>query len=408
MSGSKTQRGDSYLIRVSGGFDANGKRQRLNATVRREAGMTAKQWERAAEKKLRDLLTEAERNEDVNGARAPVAKVLERWLEHCRAKNLRPKTIRRYEELVRLWIVPVIGDVKLAKLRPAHVEQVLDAVRKQRSPKTVRDVRQAMSTAFRLAVRWGLLTRDPAAAIDPPKVARRALVVPQAPELDRLLDLAEERDELAGVAVLVGTGMRRSECLAMRWRHTDLDAAVTSIVEGLHRDPHEDGRPGRLSFYENKSQRSRRGVPLPEFVVDALRAHKAEQEQRREDVAEDWHEEDLVFPSWNGRPRDPDAWGKSIRRLMVDAGLDPKTRLHDLRHGFATLMLRQKVQPAVVSAMLGHSSPAFTASVYQHVMADMARDAADAVQHALRRPKDRPRLRSVPTGHKLSTSAAGR
>lgn len=402
MRGSITQRGDAYLIRVSLGFDANGRRQRLNATIRRDR-MTDKQWKRAADDKLRELLDEAEKDEGVEPSRTTVAQLLERWLAHSRAKGLRPKTIRRYEELDRLWIRPRIGDVKVAKLKPAHVETVLDAVRTAgRSAKTVRDARQAMSTAFRLGVRWGLLTRDPAAMIDAPKVVRRALVVPQAAELDRLLDLAEERDELAAVAVLVGTGMRRSEALALRWRYVDLDAGVLSIVEGLHRDPHEDGRSGRLSFYENKSQRSRRGIPLPEFVVDALRAHRDAQDARRRDLAEAWHDEDLVFPTWNGAPRDPDAWGKGIRRLMVDAGLDPRTRLHDLRHGFATLMLREKVQPAVVSAMLGHSSPAFTQAVYQHVMSDMARGAADAVQAVLRRPAGERRLRSV---HKVSTPA---
>ncbi|MFB0927918.1 MAG: tyrosine-type recombinase/integrase, partial [Acidimicrobiales bacterium] len=74
--------------------------------------------------------------------------------------------------------------------------------------------------------------------------------------------------------------------------------------------------------------------------------------------------------------------GKATKRLMAKAGLDPKTRLHDCRHGVATVMFEQGVHPALASAVLGHSSVAFTMDTYQHVGDQMTDQAAAALDDA--------------------------
>lgn len=81
----------------------------------------------------------------------------------------------------------------------------------------------------------------------------------------------------------------------------------------------------------------------------------------------------------DGGPLDPDAYGKAFRRIAAKAGLSPNVRLHDVRHGVATTMLDRGVHPAIASAVLGHASPAFTMSTYQHVLDGMTDQAADAL-----------------------------
>jgi integrase len=80
---------------------------------------------------------------------------------------------------------------------------------------------------------------------------------------------------------------------------------------------------------------------------------------------------------------DPDAFGRAFKRLAKAAGLPPTVRLHDLRHGVATALLAGGVHPAVTSAVLGHTSPAFTMKTYQHVVDGMTRQAADVMQRAI-------------------------
>ena len=83
----------------------------------------------------------------------------------------------------------------------------------------------------------------------------------------------------------------------------------------------------------------------------------------------------VVFTRANGQPMHPHVLSQTFERVLADAGL-PRIRLHDLRHTHATLLLKAGVPLKVVSERLGHSSPAFTMAVYQHVLPGMQRDAA--------------------------------
>jgi integrase len=131
-----------------------------------------------------------------------------------------------------------------------------------------------------------------------------------------------------------------------------------------------------------RTSHSRRLVALPKITVERLRLAKREQAKRRLQIGIAWHDLNLVCDSGDGSPFHPDTFGKATKRLMSEARFDPKTRLHDCRHAVATIMLQQGVHPAVASAMLGHSSVAFTMDTYQHVNDQMADQAAGAIDDA--------------------------
>ena len=114
------------------------------------------------------------------------------------------------------------------------------------------------------------------------------------------------------------------------------------------------------------------------ITVERLRLAKREQAKRPLQLGISWHDLDLACDSGDGSPFHPDTFGKATKRLMAEAGLDPKTRLHDCRHAVATMMLEQGVHPAVASSVLGHSSVAFTMDTYQHVVDQMTDQAAAA------------------------------
>ena len=93
-----------------------------------------------------------------------------------------------------------------------------------------------------------------------------------------------------------------------------------------------------------KTARSRRTIPLPSAVVEAMRAHKQSQADRREAAGEEWHDSGLVFTTRTGGPIHPRNDYRSFQALLTRAGLR-RVRLHDLRHTAASLLLEQGVHP---------------------------------------------------------------
>ena len=144
----------------------------------------------------------------------------------------------------------------------------------------------------------------------------------------------------------------------------------------------DDDGPIVLRFVEPKTDRSRRGVALPEMAVDRLKLARREQAERQLRLGPAWINHDLACDRGDGAPLHPDSFSKAAKRFAIQAGLDPKTRLHDCRHAVATVMLEQGVHPAVASAVLGHSSVAFTMDTYQHVTNQMTDQAASALDKA--------------------------
>jgi integrase len=139
---------------------------------------------------------------------------------------------------------------------------------------------------------------------------------------------------------------------------------------------------GGLVFVDPKTNRARRQITLPATALEPLRQHRRDQTERRLLVGPHWQDLDLVCDRGDGGPLHPDSWSKAFKRLALKAGLPGGTRLHDVRHGFATVLLASGVHPAIASAALGHASPAFTMTVYQHVLDGMTAQAAAAIDEA--------------------------
>jgi integrase len=140
---------------------------------------------------------------------------------------------------------------------------------------------------------------------------------------------------------------------------------------------------GKLRIVEPKSARGRRTIALPTTVVGELRALRKEQTGRRLLLGEGWTETDLVIEQGDGTRRDPDTITHLFAKLAEQTAAKG-ARFHDLRHAYATALLRGGLHPKVVSEALGHASTAFTMDVYSHVVPSMQEQAAEAIEAALR------------------------
>jgi integrase len=362
--------GHSWRVIASGGRDpVSGKRQQVVATIRGS--------KREAERELVRILRDVDTGNLADPGRITLAEYLmDRWLPHI-ATRVRARTHLRYYQLVNLHVLPRIGAVRLGKVRPAHVQEVVDGMLAAgMAPRTTAQAYRALSAALRQAVRWQLLGVNPAAAIQPPRPERSPLKPPSSATVNRVLDAAEGTRLYVPLVLAATTGMRRGEVLALRWESVDLDAGLARVVTSLQLVQ------GDLRFLDPKTDRARRTVALPAMTVDVLRRHRKDQAERRLLVGEAWQDNDLVIDDGDGRPLSPDALSRAFYRLVRSLGL-PGLRLHDLRHAYATTLLEAGVHPKVASEALGHSSVAFTMDVYSHVQPTMQEEAAKAIQAAL-------------------------
>ena len=227
-----------------------------------------------------------------------------------------------------------------------------------------------------------MIQANPAAAVRRPKASRPKLSVPDSDGLRRVMEAA--RGTLWEIPVLMSatTALRRSEVLGLRWSDVDLEVGKVRAVQGLQRVRDPDGH-SELAFLDLKSERARREIVLLPLVVRALREQRRRQAERRLASGDAWIDVDLVCDRGDGGAPDPDAFTHAFKRIAKAANVSPATRLHDLRHGVATALLAQGVHPAIVSALLGHSSPGFTMGTYQHMLDGMTVEAAKALERAL-------------------------
>lgn len=300
------------------------------------------------------------------------------WLGVVRP-NVRPKTYISYETHVRRHILPELEKIQIARLTPQQL-QTLYAKKLESglSPTTVRHIHVTIHTALQQAMRWGVVPRNVAALVDPPRRAHTEMAVFSPQETRRFLDAARE-DRLEALYVLaVTTGMRQGELLALHWRDVDLEHKLLQVSASLQWLPKKG-----LVFSEPKTAAGKRPIALTEAAVAALKRHRARQAEERLAKGPEWNDSDMVFCNNVGKPLEAaNLVKRHYKPLLAKAGV-PAIRFHDLRHTAATLCLRAKVPPKVVSEMLGHSQVSVTMNVYSHVMPDMQRDATAALDAVL-------------------------
>jgi integrase len=309
--------------------------------------------------------------------RQTVGRYLTSWLVGVKT-SARPKTYVTYEGLVRLHAMPKISQVRLARLSPEHLQNLYtDRLAAGLAAQTVRHLHAVLHRALEQAARWGLVYRNVADLVSPPRVGRHEMTALDAGQSRRLLEAAEgDRFEALYVLALT-TGMRLGELLALRWSNVDLDGGSLSVRGTLHRDA------GTLAIAEPKTAGSRRHVSLGTVVVEALRRHRVNQTAERLLQGPTWQDNDLVFANEVGKPIEPsNLRRRSFVPLLAKAGL-PSIRFHDLRHSAATLLLGQGIHPKIVSERLGHSRVSITLDLYSHVTPTMQQQAADAMDALL-------------------------
>jgi integrase len=303
-----------------------------------------------------------------------VGEWLATYLEQVAKPKIRPRTYDRYRSDIERHIVPAIGRHRLDKLRPAHLLALYNAKTAEGlSDSSVRHIHAVIRRALNVAVKWQLITVNPATLVDSPQPGQHEITPLSATEARRLIRAAHGDRMAARWLVGLVLGLRQGEALGLWWDDIDLDNGLLRVRRALQRQ-----HGGGLVFTEPKTQRSKRTIPLPAPLVEALRHHLVGQEKERLTAGSLWQGSSCVFTTPIGTPTDPRNDFRQFKKLLAGAGL-PSVRVHDLRHTAASLLLAQNVPARVVMEILGHSQIALTMNTYSHVAPEVSREAADRI-----------------------------
>ncbi len=314
-----------------------------------------------------------------------VAQAIDEWLEYQKTSGEhRPETHDKYLHKARA-IKNVIGTMTLSDLQPGDIEFLYSELGAGRGTisgkpfahKTLNHVRAIMSGVVKTAVRHKTIGFDVVAAARFPKAPprkRRPTWTPD--EVVAYLEALDQEGEIGMVMRAIAmTGLRRSEVGALRVDDIDFERRRFTVSGSLG---------GSGVIHEPKTAKSKRRLPLTPDLERLFQNQIVRRKELQLKAGPGWVETGLLFVQADGTALNLGTLTTKARRVRDKAGLPKAQPLHGLRHWYATMAISSGVQPKHVSAMLGHSTVAFTMDVYCDVYDDDLADASALVQGVLR------------------------
>lgn len=362
------KRGNTYSIAVCGKDDYGKKKYQWLSGFK-----TMKE----AKQRQHEIESQQDGGIYIKPGKITVGQYLDDWLKDYVWPNLSPKSAEGYEHMIHRHIAPAIGKILLTQLKPSDIQgYYTDKLATGRAdgsgglnPCTIKHHHTALHGALQLAVKQGLIIRNPADAVTPPHYQKPEMHVLDESGIHTLLEAARSGEYYALFYLALFTGMRRSELLGLKWSDVDFIGCELSVNRSLHHL-----RDGTTVFRQPKTARSRRLIALSPSTALVLKEHKEKQIAERLLTGKPLSDDDLVFCQPDGKPLLPEtvthAWIKLTRRLGMNI------RLHDARHTHASLMLKEGVHPAIVQQRLGHASITTTIDTYSHILPGLQAAAA--------------------------------
>ena len=350
-------------------FGPDGKRRYVSGKTKEET-----------RNKLRKARSDADQGVVFDAQNLRLSEYLDRWLKDSVKDTVRISTYQRYEQVVRLHLVPGLGRVKLKALTPAHARALYrQKLNSGLSPRTVNYIHVTLHKALKQAVSDGLIQRN-AAQVKAPRPEKPEIKPLSQEQARKLIATAYKiEDRFAALYVVaLHTGLREGELLGLRWEDLELDTATPTLQV---RRTLSQTRTGH-KFELPKSGKGR-SIKLSKKATDTLRRHRAKQAETKLRLGSLWQDNGLVFPTTTGTTMSgTNLLGRHFKPLLKRAEL-PAIRLHDLRHTCATILLMAGKHPKFVQEMFGHANISITLDTYSHVIEGMDGGLAEAMDKAL-------------------------
>jgi len=280
----------------------------------------------------------------------------------------RPTTAIHTETMLRRHVYPFLGSKPMGAILPSDIQGWVAGRCLVLAPSTIEVVYRLVVRVFRAACRDRLLVTHPCVDIRLPRVDP-ARVAPLTVEEVRLLESAMPPRLRTLVLLGATAGLRQGEAFGVTADRVDFMRRTITVDRQLMLLP-----GGSPQFAPPKTRTSRRTIPVPQFVVDALAAHLAEFGEGPDR---------LVFTNSDGSPIRRNRFSETWRRAVTAAGVCQGVTYHDLRHFYASLLIRHGESVKTVQARLGHATAQVTLDTYGHLWPDSEDRTRTAVEAAL-------------------------
>lgn len=398
-----TKRGDSYFIRISAGYDVNGKQVRKTMTWTPDYGMSARQIEKELDRQI-VMFEERVKTGFILDGSTRFADFAVRFME---TKELSPKCRERYINLLER-INAEIGHIKIAKLQPHHLQELYKKLRtitsKQTkeplSDKTVLHHHRLISSILTQATREQLIPRNVADRqfMDAPKVAKKEPKFLDDKQAQYVVSLLVNYDDIrvkTAALLLIYSGIRRGELCGLEWSDIDFANCILRVCCAT-----QYVRGAGLLTKEPKNDSSKRTIKLPREVFALLKEYKNWQARERFASGDKWSDtlavkfaegsgykertikNERIFTTEFGGLISPDTINFWIERFRKQYDL-PKFTPHSLRHTNVTLQIAAGVSLRTVAARAGHAQTSTTANIYAHAIKSADEAASDVLDDIL-------------------------
>jgi integrase len=349
-----------YLAQVT----IDGKRLSRTFRIRKEA----QEW-------LNNMTAQIEQGLTYNSAKTTINELLEAWLG-IKATKSRPATGESYARLSRLYISPALGSLKLQELNAARIQKLYNELERRGVGKRTIEITHTVLHGFLgHAQRLGLIAQNWAALVEVPRPETHEMAVWDESQVSQFL----MANPGPFYRLALATGMRRGELIGLQWKDLDWNTGMLHVRRQVYKL-----QGGGWIFQGPKTDRGRRMIRLGKGLLEELQHHYQNEIPRKMAIAGSaWQENDLIFPSGKGTPRNGYNVSKEFHELVLASGL-PMIRFHDMRHTAASIMLLHGEPPVRVAGILGQSVQVLL-TTYAHYIPD-DQETASALMDSITTP----------------------
>lgn len=378
------KRGNSYLIRVSCGYDVNGRHKEQSMTWKPDEGMTKRQVEKELNRQA--VMFEEACNRGFKTSAMKFQELAEEWFENYAKNALRSTTYERMKQLTHR-VYPAIGHLRIDKITARQLQGFVNSLAKEGAnektgkplaPKTIRHNLSFISDVFSYAVRMDLVADNPCRKVTIPIGEVKEKPIYSQEEMEQLLTAinGEPTKYRAFFFLIAYSGFRRSEMLGLEWKDVDFEHNIISVKR-------TSNYTSERGIYTDttKTKRSKRVLKISPYIMDILKELKSEQDDEALRLGDKWVDTDRLFVKWNGEPMNnqtPYGWLKEF----CEKNDMPFYGIHSFRHFAASALNSVGLDVTTVSGALGHCNSGTTLNVYSHMFQNAQARVAQAMDGA--------------------------
>lgn len=376
-----TKRGETFRIKVSCGYDVNGKQVIKSMTYKPEPNMSKKAVEKEVNKQAVLFEESCKRGQSVTAAKFQT--FAQEWMKDYAEMKLKRLTVNKYHCLEKRTYA-ALGHIRVDKITSVDIQRfVRSMVSEGLSPSTVKGYVRFVSVILSSAVKKRIITFNPCTVVDCPTERKKERNFYTVEEVRTFLEFLNKEPSDKNPFVVFFTlaaymGARRGELLGLEWKDIDFDNDVIFIKRAYYYSPYH-----KKSFTDTpKTATSLRGLKLPSHVMETIKEYRKWQERRREICGGSWIETDRLFTAWNGEPMHPSTPYRYLKKFCMRIGMR-KVNIHSFRHFNASALINSGVDVVTVQTALGHSTPSTTLNIYSHSFNNAQTRAMEAIANAI-------------------------